>query len=103
MQASADSTVENEGNCAAEGAEDNAVYCLTPGFVSRSSSLKDGDTNQVSPTANIAAGASHPCALRASENQNPSIVKALHVRLSIGVTSMSTFVLIPVSLVVDSS
>lgn len=54
-------------------------------------------SRQVKPTARMAAGAIQPCAFRASENQNPNMVKALHVRRSRGVTSMSMFVLVHLS------
>jgi hypothetical protein len=49
--------------------------------------------HQVNPTARIEAGASQDWAFMASENQKPNIVNGVHVRRSIGVTSMSTLVL----------
>ena len=46
---------------------------------------------QVRPTAMIDDGACQPCALSASDNQNPSTVADVHVRRLRGVTSLSMF------------
>jgi hypothetical protein len=51
-------------------------------------------SRHVNPTARMLAGASQLCAFIASENQKPSIVRGVQVRRSIGVTSISTFVLV---------
>jgi hypothetical protein len=45
----------------------------------------------------MAAGASHPCAFSASENQKPNMVQGLQMRRSRGVTSISMLVHVPSS------
>jgi len=92
MKSCADHTVENKRNRADKGTEYNTVDGFATTANGQRTNLSDMDeAYYVKPTAIIEAGAIHPWALRASENQKPIIVQCDQIRRSTGVTSQSMF------------
>jgi hypothetical protein len=96
MQTRPDGPVENERDGGDEIAKDDADDGFAPAERSISPTLvtcEGPGSYQVNPTAMMAAGASQPCAFKASENQKPSMVHGPQTRRSGGVTSISMLVL----------